>query len=221
MKKVLLLFLILTGTASAATLADLITNARMLIQDRGAPKAFVDSLYYYNAANALQYVGSTSMCVVVDTTITLTAGTVQYALTRFPLKMVTAFAVSQSGAISSVPRMPHDDIWKTDHERDFGYSIGPSATLFITKRLTYEYTLKLHYVTTPKALARDSSTAIDLPAGLLPALYYMTAASVLDATRIPVNVNSATKLEAQADRLIGVYMVASRGERLDSLAILK
>lgn len=218
-RRLLFLLVLLTAPARAATFKDLLFNTRMILQDKGIPRAFSDSEYYYIAANTLQYVGTRSLSVVVDTTVTLTGGVVQYTLNRVPLKMVTAFAVSQSGAVVSVAKLPHDDIWKSDQEKNHGYSIGADNSLFVTKKLSYEYQLRLHYVATPTPLARDSSTSIDLPPGLLTALYYQTAADLLDATRAGPNVAVASKHSARATEIIGVFLVAGRGERLDSLAI--
>lgn len=214
-----LMFVLLATTVHAETLGTFLNSVRMIMMDRGSPKAFEDTVYRYHAANALQYIGSRSLCVTVDTAIPLVDNTLLYTLARPPLSLVTAYSKEVSGAITGIPRVPQRDIWKKDAERESAYSIGPDGTLFITRPLSYKDTLVIHYATSPAAFPTDSSTAIDLPAGLLPALHYQTAADVLDATRFPLNMEAAARWAARGESLIQTYLAAIYSEPLDSLAI--
>ena len=219
MKRLLVLILLFAAPAQAETLAVFLNTLRMIVLDRGTPRAFADSVYLYHARDALQEIGVRTLGVIVDTGFALTDGTLLYTLTRPPLRMISAYRVDRSGAISNIARLPHNDIWKTETENKMAYSIGPGSKVFVSKALSYEDTLHLHYATNPLALPGDSTTAIDLPNGLLAALHYQTAAALLDATKAPSNVSMAAKLEARAERIIQMFLVSRHGEELDSLAL--
>lgn len=213
----LLVLLLAVPTMAGDSLHHMINSVRMILLDRGAPVAFEDSVYSHHGRLAIYLVGVQSLAVVVDTTFPLTSGTLLYALDRRPLRMVTAYR-SFGGAKSNVPRVPHGEMWKKDINESEAYSIGPGMNVFITDELSNEDSLHLHYATEPNALPSDSITVIDLPDGLLPALYYQTAASILEATRLPPNLQAAAGYSAQAKALIQVYLFAIQGAQPDTAA---
>lgn len=218
MRRILCIWLLLVGVAHAETLDSMLNSVRMVMMDRGSPVAFDDTVYMHHARNALQFVGVRSLSVAADTTIPMGQDTLLYTLARPVIQVITAYS-STGGALTNLPRVPHKDMWKKETEEVKAYSIGPGNTVFVTRKMSYEDSLHLHYITAPAPLPADSSTDIDLPNGLLPALHYQTAADVLDATRVPTNVQVAAKHSAKANALIQIYLISQRATPADTAAL--
>lgn len=223
MAKILALALILLLPVSAVggTFADLIPDVRKLTGDIGTsktPYTWQDTTILAHIDRAIAEVGILGLAVTVWETITLTDDSLNYPLDRSPIELQTAYRRDQAGGIFGLSLVNVQDYWKTQDQS--AYTLIDNQ-VFVTQRTSEEYQLIVVYTAEPTRwidTAWNDST-VDIPTPVQPAIAYLAASTLMDATRVELNVNIGNLYRQIASQMITRWLQARRGRPTDSLAI--